>query len=820
MIDLFGTKKKKKLEREKEIQDTGIIMGVMPDMDRDRMRIANIFLNGIINFIVLFSTIMIVTDSFDIKMNLFMFTVVLFLFCIFIASFYEFRVVKILGYIAIVIAFIYGITEYHGIIRGGFGTFANAFMEVIEVKLDLPIERRYQEFTANRILAVTVCAIFVACSLAMILNIAITEAKGFALTFLITFPIVQLGIYFDRDISLVYFGLYIAAMIALMILRSSVHYKSETKKNKGYHVIEKKDVRRYEYVNDGRNSLSIMIFLVIVILCTAIAANFTAGRNFRMPDKYGEWKKGTESFAKKTALVGFYGMFNKNGSGTGGISRSKLGDTKYVKMDYQTDLSVETQVRENEPIIYLRAYTGTYYADNSWKYISESAPKEFVQLAAYGVSKEQACSVTVDILEQRDYLYKIHEPIKRITVFNVDANEDFLYFHNNAKGIYKQSHKVRNDDEIEGTLPVGVGLKYYYYPLKNMPLDELEKTALSLREEVSEEMPEPCYEVEECYREFVQSVYLDVPDDNIKSIDSFIESYGLKKEDGLKNVQKIADIFENDYTYTLMPGVTPEDKDFVNYFLDKTHKGYCTYFASSAVLILRRLGIPARYAGGYAVPTTEEDNMYKKNNLSIPDMYQIDVNDSNAHAWVEVYVNNLGWVNADVTPSDDETEDEEENDTGFVGMLASNIFSPDTARAIRNTTVSVFKVAVMVLVVIVLCFVIAGIVIRYTRRRNTDINDNIKYVRNILGLAGISWKENMTYMELAGLLESKCVLDTNDIGTFIEVIEREKYSKKGATDEEKQFIHSLVLQMGRKIYDSIPVSKKFIFIYIKCLIKE
>ena len=72
-------------------------------------------------------------------------------------------------------------------------------------------------------------------------------------------------------------------------------------------------------------------------------------------------------------------------------------------------------------------------------------------------------------------------------------------------------------------------------------------------------MPEPCYEVEERYREFVQSVYLDVPDDNIKSIDSFIESYGLKKEDGLKNVQKIADIFENDYTYTLMPGVTPED---------------------------------------------------------------------------------------------------------------------------------------------------------------------------------------------------------------------------------------------------------------------
>ena len=42
-----------------------------------------------------------------------------------------------------------------------------------------------------------------------------------------------------------------------------------------------------------------------------------------------------------------------------------------------------------------------------------------------------------------------------------------------------------------------------------------------------------------------------------------------------------------------------ENEDFVKYFLTESKEGYCTYFATAAVLMYRCAGIPARYVEGY-----------------------------------------------------------------------------------------------------------------------------------------------------------------------------------------------------------------------------
>ena len=53
----------------------------------------------------------------------------------------------------------------------------------------------------------------------------------------------------------------------------------------------------------------------------------------------------------------------------------------------------------------------------------------------------------------------------------------------------------------------------------------------------------------------------------------------------------IVDYFQTEYRYTLKPGIA-EDGDQLRYFLFDSKKGYCTYFAFSAGLMLRSLGIP------------------------------------------------------------------------------------------------------------------------------------------------------------------------------------------------------------------------------------
>lgn len=116
------------------------------------------------------------------------------------------------------------------------------------------------------------------------------------------------------------------------------------------------------------------------------------------------------------------------------------------------------------------------------------------------------------------------------------------------------------------------------------------------------------------------------------------------------------------YSMDLEP--LPEGEDPVNYFLMHSHEGYCMHFASAAVLMLRELGVPARYASGYVVRTTE----FRQKG----DSYVASVKDRNAHAWVEIYLDQIGWVPIDVTPGaetqvqrtdDDQAQDPKEQET-------------------------------------------------------------------------------------------------------------------------------------------------------------
>ena len=83
-----------------------------------------------------------------------------------------------------------------------------------------------------------------------------------------------------------------------------------------------------------------------------------------------------------------------------------------------------------------------------------------------------------------------------------------------------------------------------------------------------------------------------------------------------------------------------EDKAHIVDCLLLTKQGYCEYFASAMVMLLREMGVPARYVLGY-LPGQEENDVWT-------------VNRSAAHAWVEVYFPKYGWVEFDPTPGNQE----------------------------------------------------------------------------------------------------------------------------------------------------------------------
>ena len=94
--------------------------------------------------------------------------------------------------------------------------------------------------------------------------------------------------------------------------------------------------------------------------------------------------------------------------------------------------------------------------------------------------------------------------------------------------------------------------------------------------------------------------------------------------------------FHENFFYSLRPGIAA-DGDQLGHFLFEAQKGYCSYFAFSMTLMLRSLGIPARVAVGFFVDPGQE----------VLNFYPVLAN--MAHAWVEVYLSEYGWVTFDPT---------------------------------------------------------------------------------------------------------------------------------------------------------------------------
>lgn len=87
-----------------------------------------------------------------------------------------------------------------------------------------------------------------------------------------------------------------------------------------------------------------------------------------------------------------------------------------------------------------------------------------------------------------------------------------------------------------------------------------------------------------------------------------------------------------------IPG-PPPDVDPVHYFLFEQQEGYCDYYASAMVIMLRSLGVPARWVQGYA------------NGMFDPERGVYVVRENIAHSWPEVYFPGYGWQRFEPTPA-------------------------------------------------------------------------------------------------------------------------------------------------------------------------
>ncbi|MEW6093829.1 MAG: transglutaminase domain-containing protein [Chloroflexota bacterium] len=143
------------------------------------------------------------------------------------------------------------------------------------------------------------------------------------------------------------------------------------------------------------------------------------------------------------------------------------------------------------------------------------------------------------------------------------------------------------------------------------------------------------------YPAWVTERYLQLPPDLPPAIADLAAEITAGAETPYEKAMAITTYLRSEITYTTHVPPAPAGRDTLAWFLFDYKQGFCNYYATAEVVMLRSLGVPARLTVGFAEGEHESPGWYI-------------VRQHNAHAWPEVYFPGLGWVEFEPTSSEPE----------------------------------------------------------------------------------------------------------------------------------------------------------------------
>ncbi len=139
------------------------------------------------------------------------------------------------------------------------------------------------------------------------------------------------------------------------------------------------------------------------------------------------------------------------------------------------------------------------------------------------------------------------------------------------------------------------------------------------------------------YQADIGREYLDLPRLDPR-IPQLARQITFSNDSNYAKAQAIEQYLQSNFTYTLqLPRTRPRDP--LAHFLFNRRSGHCEYFASAMAVMLRTLLIPSRVITGFRGGEFND----------VTGQYIVRTKD--AHAWVEAYFPDRGWVTFDPTPS-------------------------------------------------------------------------------------------------------------------------------------------------------------------------
>ena len=512
--------------------------------------------------------------------------------------------------------------------------------------------------------------------------LAITTAASciyridFPLLFITTFPFIELGLYWGWEAPPVCVLALVICWITILALHIINHTTNKAGKNNTFAVHERK--KTFYFTSEKEKSKFYSIYIrFICILCAAVFLAiiiFSLITGFTRPDSFEKYRKNISKAVSnfslsdlEKSLSDYDEVLDLFGVKTvGGTNGGVLGTTKSISFNGSTSLKVKTQAFNKA--MYLRGYVAGVYSDNCWTPVD--ADEKDVKFDDYfSDANLWVQDMNYAIMQN---CYREIQP-QKISIDVKGASKKFAYAPYGA--LYTSDI---NSSGMKPTLESYVKLgdssySMYYYNLDvgtswiDIQKDIIDRQWQETENNINNKSEKALKAIDD-YQQFVYKNYSEIADSKAlkKAYDDIINYYMPDYDKDYNNFDQVYEAirkyFSDNFSYTLEPGVTPKGEDFIEYFLTVQKKGYCSYFATAGTELLRMFGFPARYTEGYMILPSQ----LGADSGDDPDKtYEINVKDKCAHAWAEVYIDEVGWIPAEFTPgynnNNTNLSDEEKN---------------------------------------------------------------------------------------------------------------------------------------------------------------
>ena len=617
----------------------------------------------------------------------------------------------------------------------------------------------------------------------------------------------------------------------------------------GFIVVNMAEKRSGRYVMRSPSRAKINTLSAVVAVAIVLVSLVPAFALERAGEKsLFNWAYETDSYIKDTITRLTESSFG-SGFNDGSVSRGNL----FQSSAEQFRITV-SEIPEDT--LYLKGFTGRDYENSNWSpafYVAEgsSGTINFWEAAAADIIYDVYSTYPSDIpysfyylgMGATDPISEMYFMLAKDTVLNDDyfitttdggitylqvnpSQEETGYFSN------KNEHRIIIENINPGIADhrfVPYGAKYSFSRIRNVYKNASGSYSNSYLTPADLNASENLGKLGvfkallSSYKNIIQTEYTRYPGDQQRLI-AHCRATPLTRLEDITTYILVT--LQNKATYTTTPGNTPYNKDVVDYFLFDNGQGYCVHFASAAVMMYRMYGIPARYATGFVARPAG----FSANEGSAT--YSSTLTGKHAHAWVEIFLDDYGWVPVEVTPTlqgtmhceypgyDESTmrasmvrngwsfrqqTSSEDSGTGLFGMgrAASRGFAAASF---------IFIFAALFCAVIAL-FIRRSIIL--SKLATMNCRRLFDRIIKLIHRAGLLKDCNGSETDFAQRLsESLDCIDISTSARLIRIMLEVNYSDKKVSRSDRDFIEDVYRMISAELYARASVIKKPIYMFI------